>query len=577
MTSGRGIRAGGRGRRVEPVDGDPEGRRGGSHAARYLQIASALRRHGFSFAIGLVGLDHVIPWWRRTAAKVQRQPSGAASSHLRAALEELGPTFIKLGQVLSTRSDLLPPAFITELAKLQDAAPPVSVEEIRAVIRSELGADPEVVFASFEDKPLASASIGQAHAATLADGTSVVVKVRKPGAVAQVHTDLEILHTLAVHATRAWAFARDIDAVGMVEEFAQSLRAELDYLQEGRNAERFADNFRDDPTIVIPRVFWPHTTPRVLTLERMRGMNVADTRALERTGVDRDLLARRGAGIVLKMIFEDRFFHADLHPGNLFIHPDGTIALIDFGMVGVVSDELRGHLSRLFIAIVRGDAALLTSAVIAVSLTSGMIDRTTLHDDLRVFLARYRLGSVRQTPFARMMTDLFAILRRNRVRWPSEMTMLLKSLLLIESLAMRLDPDFRLGEALEPYAERLARERLRASAIAKRIVTSSAEVGELALELPGIVRRLMDAVDTAGIQVHVRAAELEPLLGRAERIGNRLVAGMIGAGLITGIGGLVAAERRWRSWESAMVGAGLTTIGALGAYLTWTARRRRRG
>jgi ubiquinone biosynthesis protein len=252
---------------------------------------------------------------------------------------------------------------------------------------------------------------------------------------------------------------------------------------------------------------------------------------------------------VLKMIFEDRFFHADLHPGNLFIHPDGTIALIDFGMVAAVTDELRGHLSRLFIAIVRGDASLLTSAVIATSLTSGGIDRTTLHDDLRAFLSHYRLASVRQTPFARMMTDLFAVLRRNRVRWPHEMTMLLKALLLVESLAMSLDPDFRLGETLEPYAERLARERVRASAIAKRLLTSSADVGELALDLPGIVRRLMDAVDTAGIQVHLRAAELEPLLGRAERIGNRLVAGM--------------------------VGAGLTTFGALSAYLTWTARRRR--
>lgn len=563
------------GRNVKSMDGDGEGRRDRSHAARYLQIAAALRRHGFSFAISLLGLDRAIPSRRSGAGRAPRPPSSQAPAQLRAALEELGPTFIKLGQVLSTRSDLLPPAFITELAKLQDAAPPVPVDEIRTVIRSELGADPEKVFAWFEDRPLASASIGQAHAATLFDGTPVVVKVRKPGAVSQVNTDLEILRNLAVHAARAWAFARDIDAIGIVEEFAQSLRAELDYLQEGRNAERFARNFRNDPAVVIPGVSWPHTTSRVLTLERMRGMNVADTDALERAGVDRDLLARRGAGIVLKMIFEDRFFHADLHPGNLFIHPDGTIALIDFGMVAAVTDELRGHLSRLFIAIVRGDASLLTSAVIATSLTSGGIDRTTLHDDLRAFLSHYRLASVRQTPFARMMTDLFAVLRRNRVRWPHEMTMLLKALLLVESLAMSLDPDFRLGETLEPYAERLARERVRASAIAKRLLTSSADVGELALDLPGIVRRLMDAVDTAGIQVHLRAAELEPLLGRAERIGNRLVAGMVGAALITGVGALVAGERRWRSWESAMVGAGLTTFGALSAYLTWTARRRR--
>ena len=546
-----------------------------THAGRYLEIGSALRRHGLGFVVGLLGLDRMVAGGAGAAADAVRRANAESPAHLRAALEELGPTFIKLGQLLSTRSDLLPPAFVAELAKLQDAAPPVPGDVIRAVVRSELGAEPEEVFAAFDDRPLASASIGQAHAATLADGTPVVVKVRRPGAVSQVQVDLEILQNLATRATRAWEFARDFDAVGLVDEFAETIRAELDYLEEGRNAERFARDFQDDASVVIPRVYWEHTTSRVLTLERMSGMNVVDAAALDEAGVERDLVARRGADIVLKMIFEDRFFHADLHPGNLFIHGDGTIALIDFGMVGVIDEELRGHLSRLFIAMVRGDAELLTSAVIEVSVTSGSVDRLTLRDDLRPFVRRYRLQSVRQTPFARMMADLFAILRNNRVRLPREMILLFKALLLIEALATELDPDFRLGDALEPYAERLAWERLRASVMARRLARSSIDIGELALDLPRIVRRLVEAADTTGIQVHLRAAELEPLVGRAERIGNRLVAGMIGAALISGIGGLVASERRWRSWEGTMVGAGLGAIGALGAYLTWTARRRR--
>ena len=557
------------------MNGDEHDRLGPSHAGRYLEIGSALRRHGLGFLVGLLGLDRMVPRGRGAATDAARRASAASPEHLRAALEELGPTFIKLGQLLSTRSDLLPPAFVVELAKLQDAAPPVPVDLIRDVIRSELGAEPEEVFASFEDRPLASASIGQAHTATLTDGTPVVVKVRRPGAVAQVQADLEILQNLATRAARTWEFARDFDAVGLVDEFAETIRAELDYLEEGRNAERFARDFDDDASVVIPRVYWEHTTSRVLTLERMGGMNVGEAAALDEAGVDRDLVARRGADIVLKMIFEDRFFHADLHPGNLFIQADGTIALIDFGMVGVIGEQLRGHLSRLFIAMVRGDAELLTSALIEVSVTGATVDRLTLRDDLRPFVSRYRLRSVRQTPFARMMAELFTILRSNRVRLPREMILLFKALLLIESLATRLDPDFRLGEALEPYAERLAWERLRVSVIAKRLARSSIDVGELALELPGIVRRLVDAADTTGIQVHLRAAELEPLVGRAERIGNRLVAGMVGAALISGIGGLVASERRWRSWEGTMVGAGLGAIGALGAYLTWTARRRR--
>ena len=546
-----------------------------THAARYLQIASAFRRHGLGLVVGLLGLERVLSAGRGGAADAAKRASAESPAHLRAALEELGPTFIKLGQLLSTRSDLLPPSFITELAKLQDAAPPVPVDEIRAVIRTELGADPEAIFAAFENRPMASASIGQAHAATLADGTPVVVKVRRPGAVLQVQVDLEILQNLAARAQRTWEFARDIDAVGIVAEFAETIRAELDYLQEARNAERFARDFEDDDGVVIPRISWEHTTSRVLTLERMSGMNVADTAALDEAGVDRDLVARRGAEIVLKMSFEDRFFHADLHPGNLFIRADGTIALIDFGMVGVIGEDLRGQLARLFIAMVRGDADLLTSALIEVTVGTGSVDRVMLRNDLRPFVSRYRLRSVRQTPFARMMADLFAILRSNRVRLPRELVLLFKALLLIEALATRLDPDFRLGESLEPYAERLSWERLRASAIARRLGRASIDAGELALDLPSIVRRLVDVADTGGIQLHLRAAELDPLVGRAERIGNRLVAGMLGAALISGIGGLVAGERRWRGWEGTMMGAGLGAVGAVGAYLAWTSRRRR--
>lgn len=550
------------------------------HTARYREIAATLRRHSLGFMVGLLGIGRFAPFRRnagRGAADGAEPPTGETSpEHLRLALEELGPTFIKLGQLLSTRSDLLPPAYADELAKLQDAAPPVPVADIRAVIRRELGAEPEELFATFDDRPLASASIGQAHAATLADGTEVVVKVRRPGAVAQVLEDLEILQNLATRATRSWGSAREFDATGIVEEFAQTLRAELDYLQEGRNAERFAEDFRDETDVVIPRVFWERTTSRVLTLERMRGMNIGDAEALDAAGVDRKRVARRGADIVLQMTFEDRFFHADLHPGNLFIHDDGTIALIDFGMVGVIGEELRGQLSGLFVGLVRGDAELLAGTLTSMSTGTATIDRELLREDLRVFLAKYRLRSLRETPFARMIADLFAILRANRLHLPREMALLFKALLLIESLAHRLDPEFRLGESLEPYAERLARERMSASAIARRIARAGADFGELALEAPGVLRRLLDSADGSGLQVHLRAAELEPLVARTERIGNRLVAGMISAALITGVGGIVTSERRFRKWEDTLLGTGIGVIGALGGYLAYTAARRRR-
>lgn len=543
------------------------------HSARYREIAAVLRRHSFGFLASLIGAGRRT---RRRGDQVTAPPSDTSPAHIRRALEELGPTFIKFGQLLSTRPDLIPPALATELSKLQDSAPPVPTEQIRDVIRRELGAEPEELFASFDDEPMASASIGQAHTATLRDGTPVVVKVRRPGAVAQVQEDLEILRNLALRASRAWSLARDYDAPGIADEFAQTLRAELDYLQEGRNAERFAEYFEDDPDVVIPRVFWDYTTSRVLTLERMTGMNVGDTAALDAAGVDRKRVARKGADVVLKMTFEDRFFHADLHPGNLFIHEDGTIALIDFGMVGEIGEELRGQLSGLFVSLVRGNPEALASALVNMAPGSGGVDRDLLRDDLSIFLSRYPLRSLRDTPFARMMAELFAILRQHRLRLPREMALLFKALLLIEGLARRLDPDFRLGEVLEPYAERLARERFSATVLAQRIARASADLGELLLEAPGVLRRLVDHADGSGIEVHLRAAELEPLVGRAERIGNRLVAGMISAAFISGIGSLIGSDRRFRSWENMMVGTGLGMIGTLGAYLALTARRRGR-
>lgn len=543
-----------------------------NQAARYREIAVILGRHSLGFLAARFGLDSLRS--RGAAAGTSPEEPSEAAAQLRLALEELGPTFIKLGQVLSTRPDLLPPAYVTELTKLQDAAPSVPVARIRDVIRGELGGEPEELFAQFDDVPLASASIGQAHTAVLKDGTPVVVKVRRPGAEAQVQQDVEILQNLADRAARTWDLAREYDAPGLAQEFATTIQAELDYRQEGHNAERFAENFADQPDIIIPRVFWDHSTSRVLTLERMYGNKLSGIAALDAVGLDRSRLAQRGADMVLKMVFEDGFFHADLHPGNLFAHDDGSIVLIDFGMVGVIEEGLRGHLSDMFVGLVRGDAEGLAAAFLAVSTRPSSVDQQALREDLAVFLTRYRLRSLGETPFARMMGELFTILRDNRLRLPNEMALLFKVLLQIEGLALALDPDFRLAEALDPYVTRLIRERTNLLAFLRRAAGASTDLSELAIQAPRVLRRLLDQVDTSGVQVHIRAAEIEPIVGRIERVGNRLVAGMISAALITGIGGIVSSERKWRSWEGALLGTGLGAISALGGYLAWTARRR---
>ncbi|WP_206474117.1 AarF/ABC1/UbiB kinase family protein [Dietzia sp. KRD202] len=546
-----------------------------THRSRYRRIATILENHGLGLGLGLLGLEKWIPFNKGVLGHARRDEPYTSPEHLRLALEELGPTFIKLGQLLSTRNDLLPAAYLAELVKLQDAAPPEAWEPMKAVIREELGADPGQLFAQFDPQPLAAASIGQAYAATLHDGTQVVVKVRRPGAVAQIHEDLEILQNLAERADKRWDAARQYNLPGIVEEFSRTLRAELDYLQEGRNAERFAADFADSPDVAVPQVFWETTTSRVLTLERMHGIRVDDLPALDAAGIDRNQLARRGADLILTMVFENRFFHADPHPGNLFIQTDGSIALIDFGMVGQLDEEVTEQLSDVLLAFTRGDSNALATALLALSITKNTSDRGELGRSLDVFVSRYLGRPLSDINLSHLLGELLALLRHHHLQLPQQTALLFKVLMMGEALAARLDPEFEMLQALTPFSERIVQRQFSLPALAKRWAQASADAGVLLLELPGTLKQLRRVLENGGLEVHLRAAELEPLVGRAERIGNRLIAGMITAALINGIGELVSGNTRWRSREGVMIGAGASVVTALGGYLLWTTRRRR--
>ncbi|MFI8412089.1 ABC1 kinase family protein [Paeniglutamicibacter gangotriensis] len=537
---------------------------------RFSRIAEILTRHGLGFLASSMGLERWLPGRATMTAAEATSPE-----RLRLALEELGPTFIKLGQLLSTRSDILPAAYLTELSKLQDSTPAVPAAVIRSLIQQELGALPEQLFATFEDEPLASASIGQAHAATMADGTEVVVKVRRPGIVARIDEDLEILKNLAAHASRRWEAAADYNVTGIAAEFADTLRAELDYLREGRDAERFAENFASSEDIYVPGIFWATTTSRVLTMERIRGIKVDQIDALDRAGIDRGQVAERAARAAAKMIFEDGFFHADPHPGNLFIQPGGRIALIDFGMVGEIDDRLRGQLGTLLLAFTSNDPERIGSALLMISVTTPAVDRGALRRDAARFIRLYEGRQLSEVEIAPLITQMLAILRNHRLQLPREMAMLLKMVLMTEGMGVRLDPEFSLGEILRPYAKRLAQDRFSPRTLADRLGRAGLEAAELGMELPEKLRALLDSMD-AGVEVHLRAEELEPLVGRMERIGNRLVAGVIAAAFIRGIGELTAADgERMRTWQNPLLGAGLGAAGSLGAYLAWTARRKK--
>ncbi len=396
-----------------------------------------------------------MPFHRGLLGHERRAEPYTRPEHVRLALEQLGATFIKLGQILSTRSDLLGPDYQAKLAKLQDDVPPLPGEVVRELIAQELGQEAEEAFAFFEVVPLAAASIGQAHAATLHDGNEVVVKVRRPGVVEQIAEDLEILRNLAVHAGRHWQAAADYDLVGLVDEFAETLQAELDYLREARNAERFATNFAQDGDVHIPRVFWETTTSRVLTLERVYGIKVSDLDALDEAVIDRRALAKLATRVTAQMVFEDGFFHADPHPGNFFVDPGGRLGVIDFGMVGEIDERLRGQLGTLLVALARTDPDRITDAVLALSSARGPVDRGRLRADLAALVASNKGRTVSEIALGSVIEQTLAIVRRHHLQLPHELALLLKMVVMNEGMAGALDPDFQLGSVLAPYAQRL--------------------------------------------------------------------------------------------------------------------------
>ncbi len=543
-----------------------------NHFERYAEVAEILLRHGLDSIAAVLGLGRL-----RIGSPPYSAAPQTAPERLVVALEELGPTFIKLGQLLSTRPDILPKDYLAALSRLQDGATPVDADEIRTIIEQELGAAPEVVFKTFSNTPLASASIGQAHAATLHDGTAVVVKVRRPGVVPQVQEDLEILQNLARRASRNWAALTEYDAEAVVSTFAATLRAELDYLAEGRNAERFARNFSHDPSIHIPKIYWETTTSRVLTIERVYGLKIDDAQIAALPDEDRDRLATVAAQAAAKMIFEDGFFHADPHPGNLFVESISRIGLIDFGMVGEVDDQLRKRLGKLLLALSRNDPDRICRALRELSVNRTATDRGRLREDVVHFMQQYQgrgLGEIRLAP---LIGELLAILRNHRIQLPSEIAMLAKMVAMTEGMGVRLYPDFNLGEVLRPYAGKLAFELISPHKLPGLLKQLGLDAADFGANLPDRLDRMLQMMDD-GVEVHVRPDELESLIVRGERIGNRLVAGVILAAFIRGIGDLTTADRdQLKTWQNTLLATGVGALGAMGGYLAWTSRPSLRG
>ena len=499
--------------------------------SRSRDVARILTRHGLGAFVDHAGFGRFASrWWHA------RDRSISPPERLRVALSELGVTFIKLGQMASTRADLVPPEYITELAKLQDAAPRVPFQHVERTIREDFGQSLESLFQSFDREPLATASIGQVHAARLPDGTSVVVKVRRPDVIEEVERDLEILDRLTLWAQTHTRFGSDYELMPVVSEFAYTLRNELDYVREGRNAERLGNAFADDPTIWIPRVHWSHTTERVLTLDRVTGIKVTDVDRIEALKIPRRTIAQNAARMFLREVLELGFFHADPHPGNFFVQPDGAIAVVDFGMVGRVSEGVRDHLLRGGFAMLDQDPESLAEELFALGVAGRNADKVAFIHDLDHLMSRYHGRSIRELSAAAVTRELSEIAFRHRLQLPGELALLLRVVSMSEGLGLMLDPGFQYFEFASPIFRKHWEASRSPAAGVVRLGRAAAEAAELGLGFPRRAGRLLGRLERGELELNVRHEGLTKFAQELQGMTNRLALAMILAASVVALG-----------------------------------------
>lgn len=493
------------------------------HLGRYRDVVFALLRNGFGFIAKDLGLTDLFSIKNRKLAENEVDASASnRAERIRRFLEDMGPTFIKLGQLISTRSDILPKDIVQEMEKLQDHVPSFPFKDVKQVIEEELGRPMEYLFRSFSPEPIAGASIGQVHQAVLHSGERVAVKVQRPGIEKIVLTDLDIMEELAAVAEHRFKWVSHYQLREVVEEFAESIRAELDYMTEAKNAESFAELFKNDPSVRVPTVYWEQTSKRVLTMSFLPGIKINQVDALKNEGIDLRQTAENFIATTLHQMFIEGFFHADPHPGNILVARDGSIIFLDFGMMGRLSDHLRSALVSYVISMIQKNTDGMMNAMEKMGIIPDDIDRTKLHRDIDLLRDKYYDIPFREIKLGQAINDLFNIVYKYRMHVPSDLTLLGKALITVEGVVGNLDPDISIVGVAESFGKELLKERYHPKKLAKATFLHWQELGEILLELPKNLQGFLRAVNKGKLKMELSTPEFKLFLRRLDRISNRL-------------------------------------------------------
>jgi ubiquinone biosynthesis protein len=511
-------------------------RRSFARLKRYRHIVAVLMKYGFK------EVNHAFSGRFKVKGGGEEKPSGeniaqSGGEHdrpwrVRMALQEMGPTFVKFGQLLSTRPDLVAKEYIDELEKLQDHVEPAPWNDVRELLKDELGGKPEDIFASFDTEPIAAGSIGQVYKAVTKDGRDIVLKVRRPGVVELIRTECEILTEVAKILKPRFGDSETVDPERMVNEFIDAISDEVDFANERRNQKRFIMNFQDDETIHIPEILDEYCTDAIISMEYIDGIKPSAINLVKDMGFEPKVIAQRGADFVLKQVFDYGFFHTDPHPGNFFVLNGNVLAPIDFGQVGRLDSIGKRLLKDTVVSIVTREASHMVHALERAEMIDDRTDTAELLKDIEGLFDSYYGLAIKDIPFRETMQEGFDIMREHYIRPPSDYTLMMKSLMTIESFAVGLDEDFQIIDYLKPYAKQFSFEDIKPSNVFKNIRKTALGAGDFIANLPEDAKAILSKLRKGKAQIRVHHEHLDTLNDTLGRSSNRLSFAVIIAALL---------------------------------------------